>query len=70
MIRDIIWDFDGTLFDTYPWIVDSFRKALKDKGIDESAENILNYFKISESCAFTHFKELYELDDNFINNAE
>jgi phosphoglycolate phosphatase-like HAD superfamily hydrolase len=65
MIRDIIWDFDGTLFDTYPGIVASFRKALEDNGINESDENILNYFKISESCATSHFKELYRLDDAF-----
>jgi phosphoglycolate phosphatase-like HAD superfamily hydrolase len=63
MIKDIIWDFDGTLFDTYPGIVASFRKALKDNGIDESDEHILNYFKISESYATSHFKELYGLDD-------
>lgn len=67
MISDIIWDFDGTLFDTYPGIVNSFRKALKDKGIDERDENILNYFKISQSCATTHFKKLHGLDDAFIN---
>ncbi|SMC18393.1 haloacid dehalogenase superfamily, subfamily IA, variant 1 with third motif having Dx(3-4)D or Dx(3-4)E [Clostridium acidisoli DSM 12555] len=66
MIRDIIWDFDGTLFNTYPGTVNSFRKTLKDNGIDESNENILNYMKISESYALTYFKELYGLDDNFI----
>lgn len=29
MIRNIIWDFDGTLFDTYPAIVYSFVSVLK-----------------------------------------
>lgn len=63
MIRDIIWDFDGTLFDTYPEIVASFIKALKDNGIEECYENIIGYFMISESYAVKHFKELYGLDD-------
>lgn len=67
MIRDIIWDFDGTLFDTYPGIVNSFRKALEDVGINEASDNILNYFKISESQAVKHFKELSGLDDTFID---
>lgn len=67
MIRDIIWDFDGTLFDTYPGIVNSFKKALNDNGINEREENILSYFKNSESCATTYFKELYGLDNVFIN---
>lgn len=67
MIRDIIWDFDGTLFDTYPGTVNSFRKALGDNGIDETNENILDYMKVSESYAITHFKELYGLDNDFID---
>jgi phosphoglycolate phosphatase-like HAD superfamily hydrolase len=66
MIRDIIWDFDGTLFDTYPVIVNSFKKALKYYGIDERDENILSYFKITENSAITHFKEFYGLDNSFI----
>lgn len=65
MISDIIWDFDGTLFDTYPGMIDSFKKALKDKGIDEKDENILRYMKVSVSCAIKHFKELYVLEDDF-----
>ena len=67
MIRNIIWDFDGTLFDTYPMTVNSFRRALKDNDIDETNENILNYLKISDKHAVYHFKQLYGLDDAFID---
>jgi phosphoglycolate phosphatase-like HAD superfamily hydrolase len=67
LIRDIIWDFDGTLFDTYPETVNSFRKALEYNGICETNENILDYIKVSESIAITHFKELYGLDEGFID---
>jgi HAD superfamily hydrolase (TIGR01509 family) len=34
MIRNIIWDVDGTLFDTYPAIVGAFSMALRDLGSD------------------------------------
>jgi len=34
MIKNLIWDFDGTLFDTYPQMVQAFAKALNDLGID------------------------------------
>lgn len=67
MIRDIIWDFDGTLFDTYPETVNAFKRALKDNGIEETNENILKYIKISEGCAFKHFNGIYGLGDDFIN---
>lgn len=67
MIRDIIWDFDGTLFDTYPGAVNSFKRALKDCGIDESDENILNYIKVSEGHAVAYFREFYGLNDTFID---
>ena len=33
-IRHFIWDFDGTLFDTYPVIIRSMRKALAEYGKD------------------------------------
>jgi phosphoglycolate phosphatase-like HAD superfamily hydrolase len=67
LINDIIWDFDGTLFDSYPGIVHSFKQALKDMEIDEEDENILKYMKLSVSCAINHFKNLYKLDDELIN---
>jgi phosphoglycolate phosphatase-like HAD superfamily hydrolase len=46
LIKDIIWDFDGTLFDTYPGTVNAFIMALKDNGIEETSENVLNKLKI------------------------
>jgi len=33
VIRNIIWDFDGTLFDTYPALIHAFRRALDDYGV-------------------------------------
>lgn len=67
LIKDIIWDFDGTLFDTYPGTVNSFKRALKDIGIYESYENILKHIKVSEGYAVAHFKELYGLDEIFVD---
>lgn len=31
-LKNYIWDFDGTLFDTYPAMVDGASKALKKLG--------------------------------------
>lgn len=35
MLKNLIWDFDGTLFDTYPFMVTSFSKALQAHNIDQ-----------------------------------
>ena len=34
MVKNILWDVDGTLFDTYPAMAKSFRAALNDLGAD------------------------------------
>ncbi|WP_279384026.1 HAD hydrolase-like protein [Lentilactobacillus kisonensis] len=35
MINQLFWDFDGTLFNTYPKMVQAFKHALIDLNIDE-----------------------------------
>jgi HAD superfamily hydrolase (TIGR01509 family) len=45
--RNIIWDFDGTLFDTYPAFVASFRAALNDLGADASPVHIEELARVS-----------------------
>jgi phosphoglycolate phosphatase-like HAD superfamily hydrolase len=39
-VRNIIWDVDGTLFDTYPAIARAFNAALHDLGQDAPLERI------------------------------
>lgn len=34
MIRRLFWDFDGTLYDSYPEVLRSFQKATGDLGLD------------------------------------
>lgn len=41
------WDFDGTLFDTYPRINRAIQKALKDEGYDLSIDAIVPLTKVS-----------------------
>jgi phosphoglycolate phosphatase-like HAD superfamily hydrolase len=40
MFKNIIWDMDGTLFDTYPAIARAFRLALNDLGRDSPLDQI------------------------------
>ncbi|RPI81385.1 MAG: phosphatase, partial [Chloroflexi bacterium] len=54
MIRNIIWDFDGTLFDTYPAITRSFQAVLNQNGFTASPDWIESLAKQSlGTCADT-----------------
>jgi phosphoglycolate phosphatase-like HAD superfamily hydrolase len=59
MIRYLIWDVDGTLFDTYPAFIRAFRAALNDFGESVPLERIEDLARISLShCASTLADEL------------
>ena len=55
MIKDVIWDFDGTLFDTYPAIADVFIETFKRFGITETRREVLAYLHQSLSETYNHF---------------
>ncbi|MCA0969273.1 HAD-IA family hydrolase [Halobacillus litoralis] len=67
MYKHIIWDFDGTLFDTYPVMAGIFERTLKEEGIEETSDQILSHMKVSMSATEKHYKENYAIDDHFIN---
>lgn len=49
---NILWDFDGTLFDTYPSLVEAFVQ-LKKQEIDRN--EVLKWLKIDSKTAFNHY---------------
>ncbi|MEH7352608.1 HAD-IA family hydrolase [Neobacillus drentensis] len=49
---NILWDFDGTLFDTYPALVEGILK-LSQKDLDRS--EVLKWLKIDSKTAFKHY---------------
>ncbi|WP_066392671.1 HAD-IA family hydrolase [Neobacillus mesonae] len=49
---NILWDFDGTLFDTYPAMVEGF---IKLSGQELSRGEVLKWLKIDSKTAFKHF---------------
>jgi phosphoglycolate phosphatase-like HAD superfamily hydrolase len=58
-IRNVIWDVDGTLFDTYPAISRAFRAALNELGRDAPLERITELARESLGrCASTLAAEL------------
>ncbi|MGM7702092.1 HAD family hydrolase [Pseudalkalibacillus sp. Hm43] len=49
---NILWDFDGTMVDSYRLFVKLFKKMLDD---DTTEEEILSHMKVSFRHAFNHF---------------
>lgn len=66
MYQHIIWDFDGTLFDTYPVMASVFHEMLKEQGFRESPDEILSYMKISMTYAFQQYEKKYKLSNTFL----
>lgn len=63
--RYFLWDFDGTLFDTYPAIVRAFQHALGEFGREAGGEEI--YLKMMDTIpqAVRHYTERFELGPAF-----
>jgi len=69
MFRNIIWDVDGTLFDTYPAIAKAFQVALNDLGKDASLDWIEGLAKISLSYCVTALASHCRLNEEDIEQA-
>lgn len=53
MFDSYIWDFDGTLFDTYPIMLDSMMKALEDRQVVADPKAVYRLLKEKSSKALT-----------------
>ncbi|MEK4870253.1 HAD-IA family hydrolase [Niallia sp. FSL W8-1348] len=66
MYKHIIWDFDGTLFDTYPVMAKIFKEVLKEHEVEEPLEEIMKQLKVSASSALKYYEKKYLIDKEFI----
>ncbi|MBO0993568.1 HAD-IA family hydrolase [Bacillus sp. SD088] len=58
---NILWDFDGTLFDTYPVFTKALKQVMKNENVTE--EEIYAQIKIS----FRHGIQFFNLSDEHMN---
>ena len=66
MIKHVIWDFDGTLFDSYPGMVNAFLRALKKYGIEAKYDEVLKLFLNSEKTAVQYYQNQFLLGEELI----
>jgi len=55
VLKYFIWDFDGTLVDTYPSMTLAFQRALKAEGINAGKEEIMSLLKKSSKDALAYY---------------
>jgi len=67
MYKNIIWDFDGTLFNTYPGVAHTFLKVMKEKYQKECEyEEVLKWSKYSLKHCADNLSEGIEADQETI----
>lgn len=59
---EVAWDFDGTLYHSYPHIIRSMRRAMNLFGVDDSPENISSYVRVTASHAMKHYAPLCHVE--------
>ena len=69
MYKNIIWDFDGTLFDSYPAIAEAFLSVLRDHGRSGDLLEIRTLAQVSLEHCFGTLSSLHDLPANVIEEA-
>jgi phosphoglycolate phosphatase-like HAD superfamily hydrolase len=69
MIKNIIWDVDGTLFDTYPAIAGAFQEALRILGKDAGMEKILALAKQSLAHCLVTLAAEHHINEEDLDRA-
>lgn len=67
--RAFIWDFDGTLFNTYPQTVNAYLQVLAEYGIEESAGEIERYARISLGELERYLRSKYDVHHDFFGKV-
>ena len=64
MIQHLIWDVDGTLFDTYPAIARSFQAGLHDLGAEAAYDEVLRLALVSLDHCLATLSATYALSSD------
>lgn len=68
-VRHFFWDFDGTLFDTYPVIIESLRQGLREFGHDCDPTEAMKLMLDTIPTARNHYADLFCIDRDALAEA-
>lgn len=68
-IRHFIWDFDGTLFNTYPVVIENLRKALRQYGHDSDPVEVMEQLLTSAREACNYYAKEHGIDAQELHAA-
>lgn len=54
---DLIYDFDGTIADSYPMFTESFVRLAAERGIETDYDRVMSLLKVSVACAANAYIE-------------
>lgn len=65
MYKHVVWDFDGTLYDTYPGIIKAFHRALTEENIKIDIEDLGAQLRVSIGNTQKRLNQQYGLSADF-----
>lgn len=68
-IRHFFWDFDGTLFDTYPVIIETLRQGLREFGHDCDPAEAMKLMLDTIPAARNHYADLFSISRDALTEA-
>lgn len=68
--KHFIWDFDGTLLNTYPAMVKAFYKTCVDNDIPADEDTILEYMKISVQTVVDFYSKKFSFPLSFLDEFQ
>lgn len=69
-IKHFIWDFDGTLLNTYPAMVKAFYKTCQDYKFPADEDIILEKMKISLQTVLDYYSHRFTFPPSFLNDFQ
>lgn len=68
-VKHFIWDFDGTLFDTYPIVIENLRHALAEYGFDCDPADAMRRMLETIPAARNHYADAFGIDRDALAEA-